>query len=292
MSPFLASSLYALLASFLFAVCNHLLRVGIKYSSPHRAIWFFALAMLAVLGPWTALAPPGGPINLRGLLWIILGGIASPGLALPFFVLSLGYLGVARSASLAHCHPFVATAFAVLFMGESPGTSVILSMVAIAGGVMLITGRGPSGTLRGRHLIYPVGSALALASSAALRKAAMVELPYPVFGAFLSSVVAVPCFLLWVPHLHGRGGRGLTRRGAACFTAAGILNSFAYFCMFEALRLGDVSAVAPLIATSPLFNLLLAHLFLRSLERLSWQVAVGTLLTALGTATLIAFQGR
>ncbi|MFQ6112221.1 MAG: DMT family transporter [Nitrospinota bacterium] len=292
MSPFLVSSLYALGASFFFAVCNHLLREGIRDSSPHRAIWLVPLAMLTVLGLWTSLSPPEGPINLRGLAWLIPGGILSPGLALPFFVLSLGHLGVARSASIAHCHPFAATAFAVLFIGERPGVSVILGMVVIAGGVVLITSRGPSGSFERRHLFFPIGSGLLLASSTAIRKAGMIYMPYPVFGAFITTVGSLPSFFLMVPHLHGRSRKGLTRQGAACFAAAGIFNSLAYFCVFEALRLGDVSVVAPLIATSPLFSLILAHLFLRSLERLSWQVAGGTFLTVLGTMTLLAFQGR
>ncbi len=292
MSPFLVFSLYALGASVFFAVCNHLMREGVSDSSPHLAIWVFAPTMLALLGLWTSLAPPEGPMNFLGLSWLILAGIVSPGLALPFFVMSLRHMGVARSASIAHCHPFAAAAFAVLFLGERPGVTVILSMVTIAGGVMLITSRNSSGTWQRWHLLFPVGSALSLAATTALRKAAMIYLPYPVFGALLCTVAALPCFFLLMPYLRWRERKGLTRRGAACFGAAGAFNSLAYFFVFEALRLGDVSVVAPLIATSPLFSLILAHLFLRSLEPLSWRMVGGMLLAVLGTVSLLAFQGR
>ncbi|MFQ6112222.1 MAG: hypothetical protein ACE5LX_09395, partial [Nitrospinota bacterium] len=95
MSPFLVSSFYALSSSFLWAVFNHLLRQGLRDSSPRMAIWIPTLVMVAVFGLWTGLMPPKGLINLRGVFWLILGGVVAPGLLRPFYVLSLDYLGVA-----------------------------------------------------------------------------------------------------------------------------------------------------------------------------------------------------
>lgn len=292
MSPFLVSSFYALSSSFLWAVFNHLLRQGLRDSSPRMAIWIPTLVMVAVFGLWTGLMPPKGLINLRGVFWLILGGVVAPGLLRPFYVLSLDYLGVARAVPIFNCFPFATAVLAVLFMGERPGVSVILSMVAIVGGVIFITARGPSESWQRRHLVYPVGSAVFLAVATILRKAGMIYLPHPVFGALLTTLAGLPCLFLVLPYLPPGSRRGLTGHGAACFLAAGAVNSLAFYFMFEALRIGDVSVVAPLMATPPLFNLVLSYFFLRSLEPFTGRVVGGTLLTVLGTMAMLFFQGR
>ncbi len=292
MSPFLVSSFYALGSASLWAVFNHLLRQGLRDSSPRMAVWVPALVMVAGLGLWTGLMPPQGLMDLRGIFWLILAGIVAPGILRPFYVLSLDYLGVARAVPIFNCFPFATAVIAVVFMGERPGVSVILSMLAIVGGVVFITARGPSESWQRRHLAYPIGSAVFLAVATIFRKAGMIYLPYPLFGAFLTSLASVPCIFLVLPYLPRGSQSGLTRRGGACFAAAGALNCLAFYFMFEALRLGDVSVVAPLMATPPLFNLILSYFFLRSLEPFTWRVVGGTLLTVLGTMAMLFFQGR
>ncbi len=292
MSSFLASAFCALATAFLFAVFNHLLREGLKDSSPRMAILVPALVMVVVLGLWTSLVPPRGLVNLGGVFWLILAGIAAPGLGRPFLVLSLDHLGVARSAPIVNSNPLAVIAFAVFFMGERPGMSVILGMLAIVGGVVLITSRGPSRTWEGRHLLYPIGASVFFGAAIILGKLGMNFIPHPVFGSFLRSAAALPFFFLLMPHLPIGSRRGLTRRGGACFAAAGAVNCLAFYFYFEALRIGDVSVVTPLIATIPLFNLILVYLFLRYLEPLNRRIVAGTFLTVLGTVAMLVFQGR
>ncbi len=292
MSPFLASASCALATSFLFAIFSHLMREGLRDSSPRMAILVTALIVPVILGLWTSLVPPRGLINLPGVLWLILAGITAPGFGRTFLVLSLYHLGVARSAPITYSYPFGVAVFAILFMGERPGASVILGMVAIVGGVVLITARGASESWRRRHLVYPIGAAVFVAAALIMRKAAMSYIPHPVFGAFLASVAALPCFLLLMPHLPAGGRTGLTRHGIACFASASVVNSVGVYFFFKALQLGSVTVVAPLMTTTPLFNLILAYIFLRYVERLNWRVVIGTIMTVLGTMAILLFQGR
>ncbi len=291
MSPFLASASYTLATAFLFAIFSHLMREGLRECSPRMAILVTALITPVVLGIWTSLALPKG-INLRGVLLFLLAGVLAPGFGRTLLVLSLDHLGVARSIPITNSYPFGVAVFAILFMGERPGVSVILGMVAIVGGVVLITARGSSEAWERRHLLYPVGAALAVAAATILRKAGMNSIPYPVFGAFLSSGAALPCFLLLMPHLPTGGRTGLTRHGIACFAAAGAVNCLAAYFIFQALWLGDVTVVSPLMTTTPLFNLILAYLFLRYMEPLTKRVVLGTFLTVFGTMAMLVFQGR
>ncbi len=52
--------------------------------------------------------------------------------------------------------------------------------------------------------------------------------------------------------------------------------------------MGRVVAVAPLVATSPLWTLLLTVLVLRGVERISLKSVTGTLAVVAGTVTIIA----
>lgn len=57
-----------------------------------------------------------------------------------------------------------------------------------------------------------------------------------------------------------------------------------------ALAFGPVSVVSPLSATAPLFVLLLAFLFPSGVQRLTWRVAIGTLLIVVGVFLISALK--
>src|SRR5262249_27414379 len=57
---------------------------------------------------------------------------------------------------------------------------------------------------------------------------------------------------------------GSRRRGVLWFTAVGACNGAGVLAMYAALARGPVSTVSPLVATYPLFTLVLSALFLRA----------------------------
>ena len=54
--------------------------------------------------------------------------------------------------------------------------------------------------------------------------------------------------------------------------------------------MGRVVVVAPLVATSPLWTLLLAMLLLRGVERITAKSVAGTLAVVAGTVTIITLR--
>ena len=58
--------------------------------------------------------------------------------------------------------------------------------------------------------------------------------------------------------------------------------SFGLLCSFYALKYGDVSIVAPITNTEPLFILLFTHLFLKKLEKVSILLLMGTVMIVTG----------
>ncbi len=67
-------------------------------------------------------------------------------------------------------------------------------------------------------------------------------------------------------------------------TSSGAGVTFTYF----ALSRTDVVIASPIISSAPLFTLVLAYLVLRGLERVTWQLVLGTLMIV-GGITLVVF---
>jgi drug/metabolite transporter, DME family len=75
-------------------------------------------------------------------------------------------------------------------------------------------------------------------------------------------------------------------RGLGYFVGAGIAENLSVFLVLVALGLGEVSVVAPLAGTAPLFVLPFTSLFLKGVERLSGRIVCGAILIVLGVILL------
>ena len=100
-------------------------------------------------------------------------------------------------------------------------------------------------------------------------------------GYTVSAVVILAAARLYGPRLK------TDRRAAPWFVATGFLNGGSVFLMYTALAKGQVALVSPIVATYPLFTLGLSLLLLRQ-ERITPRLALGTLLTVIGVAALLA----
>ena len=69
---------------------------------------------------------------------------------------------------------------------------------------------------------------------------------------------------------------------------AGSFESLAALLSLIAVSVGRVVVVAPIVATSPLWTLMLSAIFLRGLERLNARILSGTLAVVAGTIAIIA----
>ena len=124
-------------------------------------------------------------------------------------------------------------------------------------------------------LISRLGIGSVLAGSCALTGAGLI-------GYTVSAVVILAATRL-------RGARAPTdRRATPWFVATGMLNGGSVFLMYTALAKGKVALVSPIVATYPLFTLVLSLLLLRQ-ERVPPRVALGAVLTVAGVIMLLSF---
>jgi drug/metabolite transporter (DMT)-like permease len=98
-----------------------------------------------------------------------------------------------------------------------------------------------------------------------------------------SATVAISVGLLRT----GRGRRRISFPAARCFAGVGLCNGLAVLSWIEALALGPVSLISPVVAGYPVFILLLWVLFLGRQNVGTAQIA-GVLFTVAGVVALIA----
>lgn len=73
--------------------------------------------------------------------------------------------------------------------------------------------------------------------------------------------------------------------------AAGLSEALAYVSMVRAFSTGDVSVVSPLANTYGMFTVILAAIFLRDLERVTWRLVVAAALIVAGIFAVMRSVG-
>ena len=79
------------------------------------------------------------------------------------------------------------------------------------------------------------------------------------------------------------------RKAWIVFGSSGIFSVLGQLAMFHALNAGSVVIVSPLSAISPLFIIVIAGIFLRKVERVTWRITLGAVLIVGGTFLLSFF---
>ena len=77
------------------------------------------------------------------------------------------------------------------------------------------------------------------------------------------------------------------RRGVTFLTLSGWAAAVAVVSLYYAFSMSDVVIIAPIAATNPLITILLAQIFLRSMEKVTFAVVVGALLAVIGVGLVI-----
>ena len=77
------------------------------------------------------------------------------------------------------------------------------------------------------------------------------------------------------------------RSGIVAFAIAGIFANIGVTCVFFALKSSPVVVVSPIISINPLISLILAHFFLKRLERITPRIYIGAFLVVAGV-TLVS----
>ena len=133
--------------------------------------------------------------------------------------------------------------------------------------------------------LYALAAAIAYGSSQVITRHTVSSMAPPLAGSF----IALASGTLGFSALSVRGLASRTPnfwRGAGFFVGAGVFSAMGVLLMFTALGRGEVVVVSPVIATNPLFTLVMAAVLLRGVEQITLRVVGGTCLVVLGVAVL------
>ena len=243
---------------------------------------------VGTFGLWTAVVATGGfgRPTVTGIVLFALAGLIGTVGGRIFRFVSIEKVGPSISAALTNLHPLVATALAILLLGEHVTLPVVAgTMIIVLGTVLLSLGNQGRTGFKTWHLALPLGSAVCFGTVAILRKLGLGHV-----GVIVGSAINVTtAFVAYTAFMIAAGrGRAMIgdRSGFGWFLAAGVAENSSVFLNVVALGLGTVSVVSPLVGSSPIFVLLLSFLYLRGAEVLTARIIVGTLLTVVGVVLI------
>ena len=228
-----------------------------------------------------------------GWHWRAVGVYATVGLFFPAAVTLLTFaanrrLGPTVSGTIGSTAPLFAVLGAAAFLGEALGVREIAATGAIVLGSMAVSRPRAAELLHAspRTLWLPWSAALLRAVAQLMSKAGLALWASPYAAAFVGYTVSSAA--IWTAGmLLARGGVPVNGRGAAWFALIGLLNGLAVLALYSALETGEVHVVSPIVATYPVFTLLLSAGWLRH-EPLTGRLIAGVALTVAGVVMLLA----
>jgi DME family drug/metabolite transporter len=281
------SEVTALLASISFALFAVYGWLGLRHSTPLTATVVSLAARTITLG--TAVVLFGGVPGFanKALVVFIILGLMQTVISLLTFM-GLQKIGTSRSQPLRNSYPLWSTVIAIALMGERASAAVLLGTLLVVAGVVKISWKPEVAppSYRWWHVVYSMIAGLLAGVAFPLRRYGLTITNEP---AFFSFVVAIVSLLGAVPYTLWTGGeRKLIwhRRAVIDFFLSGFFEALGALLTLIALTTGRVVIVSPIVATTPLFSLMISLIFLRGKERITTVTVLGTMAVVVGTIAI------
>jgi DME family drug/metabolite transporter len=281
------SEVTALLASISFALFAVYGWLGLRHSTPLTATVVSLAARTITLGIAVVLFGGVPGFANKALVVFIILGLMQTVISLLTFM-GLQKIGTSRSQPLRNSYPLWSTVIAIALMGERASAAVLLGTLLVVAGVVMISWKPEAAppSYRWWHVVYSMIAGLLAGVAFPLRRYGLTITNEPVFFSF---VVAIVSLLGAVPYTLWTGGeRKLIwhRRAVIDFFLSGFFEALGALLTLIALTTGRVVIVSPIVATTPLFSLMISLIFLRGKERITTVTVLGTMAVVVGTIAI------
>ncbi|HUF41867.1 MAG TPA: DMT family transporter [Verrucomicrobiae bacterium] len=283
----MSSELWAIISAAAWAVDSILVRKGTAHSNPSTAALVSFFVNAAVLVPYIFYQYPTEKIfQLPNLLFVLTGSI-QPAMVRVMFYIGIVRLGVSRAGPIRGTAPFFTVALAFFVLQERPELIVYLGgILTVAGTWMVSYKRAGEAKWRVIDLMFPLGAAMLASVSQNIRKIGLNSTNEPIIAATISTATSLVCLLGSLVVSGKKSSIQLNRRCLPCYLGAAVFALVGQVCTFIALNSGQISVVAPLVNTTPLFVIALTALFLRGEEKVNRNVVIGVILLVSGIAAI------
>jgi DME family drug/metabolite transporter len=277
----------ALLACVVFGLSNHVQRIALDHMNVRDGT-IVNVGTTAVL-LWLAAPFYLVPETLTSVSagWFALSGLIVPSLSMTFHTLSVRIIGPALTAGLASTSPVFAMVIAVALLGEVVTANTLTGTVVVVAGVAFValSSRGGAADWPVWAVVIPLAAALARGLSHNAVKFGLGDLPSPLTAALVASTTSL--LVLLAINAGSRRALPAWGKGYAWFMLCGVMNGLGLIGLMIALDIGDVTVVAPLIATTPVFTLITGWLIFRR-EKIAWSSVAAILVIFCGCLLVVA----
>jgi len=287
--------LYALLAAVLWGTYSILAKRALRYSNPLSGILTVLIveaSMFVSLAVFTgSFFIPLEPSTTLAVVTFIVAGFLAPGLGNMMMFVGIERLGVVVSSPISAASPLFAAIGAAIFLGERLTASIIGGTILLSIGIALVSQEEPERKARGWRetfrtmrrwdVVFPLFGAFCFGFADVVRKIGLNFFKSPILGIAIGTATSLTVFVVASTLTGMRQNISTNRRGVTLFALAGVLHGIGLLSLFYALSLGQVVLVKPLASAYPLFTLLLAHLFLRGVEKVTPRIVCGAMLIVL-----------
>jgi uncharacterized membrane protein len=280
--------LYGLGSALLFALSNHFTNMGLERSDARSGTLVSVATSAAVY--WLC-----APLYLRGWYWLTgaallfaVVGIIRPALSTTLAISSIKLMGPTLTSSLTSATPIFGAMFAIAVLGEQLTLPIAVGTAAVVAGAA-VAAWNPRGLKRSWPLwaiVLPLGASLIRAIGHIATKYGLLEVNSPSFAVLVGNSVSLCTVVLF--RREGAPVSG-ARAGNLWFFAAGVANALSLQFLNNALAIGDVVAVVPIVSATPVFTLLLGMLYFGR-ETITWRT-VATMALIVPGVILVALSG-
>jgi drug/metabolite transporter, DME family len=277
----------ALLASISFALFAVYGWLGLLYSTPLTATVVSLAARTVTLGAAVIFSSGIPDYKAAAMAVFVSLGILQSAISLLTFI-GLQKIGTSRSQPLRNSYPLWSAMISIGIMHEQANMAVLAGTLLVVAGVVMISWKPETVTpsYRAWHVLYSLGAGFLAGLAFPLRRYGLTITNEPIFFSFViasvSLIGSIP-YILWT-----RSDRGLVwhRKGVMHFCLSGFCEAMGALLTLVALTNARVVIVSPIVATTPLFSLLISLIFLRGKEKVTKLTILGTVGVVGGTIAI------
>ncbi len=286
LDPTLPPVLLAITSAFLFALSIQIQNLALRSAEQRPGVIINIGA--TVLAFWIL-----SPFYVQTSYWLtpatglfIVVGLFRPALSISLAIAGVKHMGPALASGLAATSPLFAAGFAVMLLGEEMTWAIGLGTLAVVGGVAISAFR-TGGLTRGWPLwaiALPLAAAFFRALGHPMTMIGLDRIPSPLYAGLVSYTVS---FIVVYAIFRGQGRRLPTlTTDYLWFALSGLLNGVAIYSLNSALAMGTLLTVAPIVACSPVFTILLGH-FMFKKETITRQTLATVAMVVAGVILVI-----
>ncbi|WP_300460729.1 EamA family transporter [Desulfobacula sp.] len=290
------AELLAILASFFYALNMVVARVGLKDTDTFSAgILSMCFSLMGAIVAFVFVMPIHS-ISARAVFFFAMAGFSGPCLGRLLLYLGIKRVGSAIASSLYSVKPLFAALAAVVLLGEKVTAGIGIGILIMIIGLSIISSSNsdasPGKRWSKKDMIFPILAGLGYGFSHVFRKLGLNLNAEPLLGLLVQNIAALffPLIVIFWQTNNNANRAWSSLRGWIIFGLAGICSTLGQICLFMALSKGDVVIVAPLSTISPLFVLLMAGLFLKGMDHISWKIGMGCFFILAATVLLTLYK--